>query len=101
MVAWERPLFLSAEAIEPNPRHVDLWQKRATAFKGLTLLRNMASGLTLNADHPRKVGTVACRRRGHTSGRNGDHPRSLSFSGPERLRIGRRLRFVVRSAREA
>ena len=60
VVAWERVRFLSGEPVGPNPRHVDVWQKRATAFSGLTFLRNMAMGLTLGAEHPRLVGTVAC-----------------------------------------
>src|SRR5437867_3264560 len=34
VAAWERVRFLSAEPTGPNPRHVDLWQKRATAFSG-------------------------------------------------------------------
>lgn len=58
VVAWERVRFLSSEAAGPNPRHVDLWQRRATAFTGLTLLRQGASGLTLGAEHPYLVGTV-------------------------------------------
>ena len=60
VVAWERVRFLSGEPIGPNPRHVDVWQKRATAFSGLTYLRNMAMGLTLGAEHPQLAGTVAC-----------------------------------------
>jgi putative ABC transport system permease protein len=40
-------------------RHVDLWQKRATAFSGLALLRQRASGLSVGTEHPQVVGTVA------------------------------------------
>jgi predicted permease len=60
VVAWERVRFLSAEPLGPNPRHVDVWQNRATAFSGLTFLRNMALGLTVGAEHPRLVGAVVC-----------------------------------------
>ena len=55
---WERVRFLSSEPTGPNPRHVDLWQKRATVFTGLTLLRQGAAGLTLGTEHPRLIGMV-------------------------------------------
>jgi hypothetical protein len=58
VVAWERVNFLGPDPTGPNPRHVDLWQKRATAFSGMTLLRHGASGLTLGTGHPQLVGTV-------------------------------------------
>ncbi len=58
VVAWERLRFLSFDPTGPNPRHADLWQKRATAFSGLTLLREGANGLTLGTEHPRLTGTV-------------------------------------------
>ena len=58
VVAWERLRFLSFDPTGPNPRHADLWQKRATAFSGLTLLREGANGLTLGTEHPRLIGTV-------------------------------------------
>lgn len=60
VVAWERVRFLSSEPTGPNPRHADLWQKRATSFSGLTLLRQGAGGLTLGTEHPHLVGTVVC-----------------------------------------
>ena len=59
VVAWERVLFLGGEPVGPNPRHVNIWQKGATAFSGLTLVHNTPVGLTLGADHPRLVGAVA------------------------------------------
>jgi predicted permease len=55
---WERPRILGGEATGPNPRHVDVWQKRATAFSGLTFLRHMASALTVGTEHPRMVPIV-------------------------------------------
>jgi predicted permease len=58
-VAWERIRFLGGEPTGPNPRHVDVWQKRATAFSGLTYLRRTAMGLALGADHPRLVGVIS------------------------------------------
>lgn len=58
VVAWESVRFLKGEPTGPNPRHVDVWRKRATAFNGLTFERNMAMGLTTGAEHPRLVGAV-------------------------------------------
>ncbi len=58
VAAWERFPVISPDPVGPNPRHADLWQKRATAFTGLTLLRQGTSGLILDSDHPRLVGTV-------------------------------------------
>ncbi len=58
VVAWERVHSLSAHPVGPNPRHVDLWEKRSTVFTALTLLGQGASGLTLGTDHPRLVGVV-------------------------------------------
>jgi predicted permease len=57
-VAWERIRFLGGEPTGPNPRHVEVWQKRATAFSGLTYLRRTAMGLTMGAEHPRLVGAI-------------------------------------------
>ncbi len=58
VVAWEHVLFLGGDATGPNPRHVDLWQKQATAFRGLTFLRQMAIGVTVGNEHPQMVGAV-------------------------------------------
>ncbi|HWB85508.1 MAG TPA: ABC transporter permease [Bryobacteraceae bacterium] len=58
--ASERVRFLSLEPLGPNPRHVDLWQKRATDFSGLTLLRYRAAGLSQGSGHPRLIGAVTC-----------------------------------------
>jgi predicted permease len=58
VAAWERLPVMSPNPVGPNPRHADQWRKRATAFTGLTLLRQGASGLTLGSDHPRLIGAV-------------------------------------------
>lgn len=58
VVAWEHVRFLVDAPIGPNPRHVGIWEKRATAFSGLTVARNMTMGLGVDGDHPRVVGTV-------------------------------------------
>ncbi len=60
VAAWERIRFLSGGPTGPNPRHVDVWRKRATAFSGLTFLRQTAMGLTLGTQHPLLVGAVVC-----------------------------------------
>ncbi len=55
---WERPRMLGGEATGPNPRHADIWQKRATAFSGLTFLRHMAISLTVSTEHPQMAPIV-------------------------------------------
>jgi hypothetical protein len=60
VVAWERVLFLGSDPVGPNPRHVDPWRKRATAFSGLAVVSQNASGLVLGTEHPRLTGAVAC-----------------------------------------
>jgi predicted permease len=60
VVSWERVAFLGSDPVGPNPRHVDLWRKRATAFTGMATMSQGASGLTLGSAHPRLVGSVAC-----------------------------------------
>lgn len=55
---WERILALTPEPLGPNPRHVDIWQKRATVFGGLALVQQSSSGLSLGSDHPRLMGVV-------------------------------------------
>jgi predicted permease len=58
VAAWEHVGFLAAGPTGPNPRHFDLWRKRATAFRGFTLLRHYTNGLTLGPEHPHVVATV-------------------------------------------
>ena len=58
MACWERVRFLRDDATGPNPRHVEVWRQRATAFSGLTYLRHIAMGLTLGAEHPRLTSAV-------------------------------------------
>ncbi|MGH9622301.1 MAG: ADOP family duplicated permease [Bryobacteraceae bacterium] len=58
---WERVQFLPFGSMGPNPHHEDLWQKRATAFSGITLIRNGAEGLRSGVGHPRLTGTVLCQ----------------------------------------
>ena len=55
---WERPRILGGESTGPNPRHVDVWRKRATAFSGVTFLRHMSTGLATGVEHPRLVPIV-------------------------------------------
>lgn len=58
VACWERVRFLRDDATGPNPRHVEVWRQRATAFSGLTYLRHMAMGLTLGTEHPRQTSAV-------------------------------------------
>jgi predicted permease len=60
VVAWERVRFLGTDTVGPNLRHADLWQKRATTFSAMAVLRQGASGLTIGTENPRLVGTVTC-----------------------------------------
>jgi hypothetical protein len=60
VVLWERVRPMSPDPVGPNPRHADLWKKRATAFSGLALVQHSSSGLTLGTDHPLQLGTVTC-----------------------------------------
>ena len=59
VACWERIRFLGDDTTGPNPRHVEVWRQRATAFSGLSYLQNTAMGLTLGAEHPRLTSAVA------------------------------------------
>jgi len=60
VVAWEHVHFLGGEAIGPNPKHVDVWQSRATAFGAFTVFRHAQMGLSSSGDRPLLTGTVLC-----------------------------------------
>ncbi len=58
VIIWERVKFLGIPYIGANPRHFDLWQKRASAFSELTLLQERVSGVSLGAGHPQLAGML-------------------------------------------
>jgi predicted permease len=58
VACWERVRFLADDATGPNPRHVEVWRQRATAFSGLTYLRYAGMGLTHGAEHPRLTSAI-------------------------------------------
>ena len=58
VACWERVQLLRDDATGPNPRHVEVWRQRASAFSGLTYLRHTATGLTLGNEHPRLTSAV-------------------------------------------
>src|ERR1700733_10285527 len=58
VVAWERMPFLGPGFIGPNPRHEDLWKKRATDFTGMVMVSQGARGVALGLEHPRITGSV-------------------------------------------
>lgn len=60
VVAWEHVRFFGDGALGPNPRHVDVWRQRATAFSGLTVFRHRALSLTRDGENPRLAGAVVC-----------------------------------------
>jgi hypothetical protein len=39
VVAWERLTMMSPNPTGPNPRHADLWRRRATAFSAMNYLQ--------------------------------------------------------------
>ncbi|MCW5965941.1 MAG: ABC transporter permease [Bryobacterales bacterium] len=55
---WERVAFLGPDATGPNPRHVDVWRKGATAFRDIAIVRQSTIGLARDIDHPNVVGMV-------------------------------------------
>lgn len=63
VAAWERVKFLgpSMAYSGPNPRHVELWQKRATDLQVLAIARQESSGLALGTEHPRMTAVVAAQ----------------------------------------
>jgi predicted permease len=65
VVAWERVQPISADPVGPNPRHMDIWRQRSTAFSALTFFRHSANGLApglgMSSGHPAVVGTVTCQ----------------------------------------
>src|SRR5439155_16709515 len=58
VACWERVRFLRDDATGPNPRHVEVWRQRATAFSGLTYSQHVTMGLTLGAGHPQMTSAV-------------------------------------------
>jgi predicted permease len=61
VVAWEHIRQLGGDPVGPNPRHVDIWTTRTTAFGGLSVLRISAAGAAFGEESPRLVGTVVCQ----------------------------------------
>lgn len=58
---WERVRFLDKlfPYTGPNPRHADLWQKRAHSFSDLSILQANSIGVSRGeADHPTLIGRV-------------------------------------------
>ena len=60
-VVWERVKFLGpiGDKLGPNPRHVDLWEKRSSRFTGFCLVKQGTGGLSLGSDHPIPISTIA------------------------------------------
>jgi predicted permease len=58
VACWERVRAMKDDATGPNPRHVEVWRQRATAFSALTYLRHTATGLTMPGGHPRQTSEV-------------------------------------------
>ncbi|MEG9435496.1 ABC transporter permease [Edaphobacter sp. HDX4] len=61
VAVWERVRFLEKlfPYTGPNPRHIDLWQRRASAFSDMTVLQANSVGVSRESgDHPALVGRV-------------------------------------------
>jgi predicted permease len=58
VVAWERIRMLSPDPTGPNPRHADLWRRRATAFSAMNYLQQGKRGVTSGSGHPVLFGSV-------------------------------------------
>src|SRR6266403_1963094 len=58
VACWERVRSLRDDATGPNPRHVEIWRQRATAFSGLTYLRHLSVGLAAGTEHPHSTAAV-------------------------------------------
>ena len=100
VVAWERVRWLSTDPTGPNPRHVDIWQKRATAFSGLTF-----SGLSARERVVRRRASEG-RRRGRLPAESLRRARSASAPGPSfsprrRCQRPRQRRGLTDSARQS
>jgi hypothetical protein len=59
-VLWERVRFLEhlMPYTGPNVRQAFAWRQSQTSFQDIVLLREDATGISLNGDHPRFAGTV-------------------------------------------
>jgi predicted permease len=60
VVVWERVRFLEKliPYVGPNPRHADVWRRRASTLSDLTLLQHNGVGVSLGGDHPRLTGRI-------------------------------------------
>ena len=63
VAVWERVKFLGPAFpyVGPNPLHAELWQQRATAFEGLSIVEQQTAGLAVGAGHPEMTGVVAAQ----------------------------------------
>ena len=64
-VIWERVRFLEHlfPYTGPNPKQVFAWRESQTSFSDIVLLREDATGISLNGDHPRFTGLVRTEPR--------------------------------------
>lgn len=58
MVAWEHVRFLGGAPVGPNPRHVDLWARRATSVTGFASLSQGVRTVTPDGQASQIAGTV-------------------------------------------
>jgi predicted permease len=58
VACWERVRFLRDDATGPNPRHVEVWRQRASAFSGLVNLRHLAVGIAVGNEHAQPTSAV-------------------------------------------
>jgi predicted permease len=49
---------MSPNPTGPNPRHADLWRRRATAFSAMNYMQQGKRGVTVGSGHPVLIGSV-------------------------------------------
>lgn len=61
VAVWEHVAAIGDGPVGPNPRHVDVWSQRASAFSGLTSFSQGVRGVATGTESPRPVGVVVCQ----------------------------------------
>src|SRR5262245_51055409 len=61
VVVWEHIRSLGGGPVWPNPRHVDIWSKRTSAFAGLSTYRVATASATVESEDPRVIPAVLCQ----------------------------------------
>ncbi len=60
VVAWEHVRFMGGDPVGPNPKHVEEWRKRTSAFTAFASFLRWQTAFTSGPDRPRLTGSVLC-----------------------------------------